>query len=134
MDANKDDFFAAILDSPRREAFTLPNGKILWVHEISAAEFVELQIDIAKASKDGQDRFALARLIQKCVCTDSGKPVFASTDEDLAKIMSGRQQIVADLWLLCREVNGLNREEVKKNSDPAQSLNSPTASPTISAA
>lgn len=134
MDATKDDFFSAILDAPRREPFTLPNGKVLWVHEISAAEFVDLQVDIAKASKDGQDRFALARLIQKCVCTENGKPVFSATDDDLAKIMSGRQAIVADLWLLCREVNGLDRTEVKKNSEPALNSNSPTVSPETSAA
>lgn len=120
--ASKDDFFGCCGEH-RKEPFTLPNGKVVFVEEITAFEHERFQQELAKyhrdKSGDGQlwDPEAKARLIIRCVTLGDAKPLFAS--EDVRAIASMPVRVIEPLFRLCQEVNGLDREattELKKNS------------------
>lgn len=123
--ASKEDFFSSCGEH-RKEPFTLPNGKVVFVEEITAFEHERFQQDLARyrLSKGGDETLwdpeAKARLIIRCVTAGDSKPLFSS--EDIRAIAKMPVRVVEPLFRLCEQVNGLDREtltDVKKNSADA---------------
>jgi hypothetical protein len=120
--ASKEDFFASCGEH-KKEPFTLPNGKRVFVEEITAFEHERFQQELAKYHRDkgGDDTpwdpEAKARLIIRCVTSGDSKPLFGHAD--LKGIASMPVRVIEPLFRLCQQVNGLDREaqvDLKKNS------------------
>jgi hypothetical protein len=135
--ASREDLFAALEEAPRKEPFTLPGGKQVWVEEMSYVDWLRWQFDLADhaPAKEGSlDECALARLVVRCV-TD-GKGTFLLKPADAERLARGRGRIAKRLVQLCREVNGLDVESVeqaKKNSAVPPISTSSTGSPETAA-
>jgi hypothetical protein len=125
----RDEFFAEVESSPRKEKFTLPSGKVVWVEEPTARELLEARLESSRAAQGNEDKSdALfpARLAARCVTDGNGKQIF--TVKDAERIMGGKSRIITALTDLVFEVAGLT-DDAKKNSASAEISTSPTASP-----
>src|SRR5688572_22675730 len=76
--ASKEDFFGCCGEHVK-EPFTLPNGKVVFVEEITALDFERFQQDMAQAKLAAGDGIlwtpdAKARLIVRCVTDGDSKP------------------------------------------------------------
>lgn len=115
--ASKDDFFAS--DPPLCVPFELPNGKVLFVEEVSHLESEMITADLVKRRRKigaEYDTQAKARFIVQC-CTDGGpqqkgggKPFF--TTDDIPRLMAHKEKIVLPLYYLCEVVNGTDGDSI----------------------
>lgn len=120
--ASKEDFFDCCGEH-KKEPFTLPSGKVVFVEEITAFEHERFQQELAKYRRDkGDDNLwdpeAKARLIVRCVTRGDSKPFF-DKPEDVHAVAKMPVRLVEPLFRLCQQVNGLDRDsaaDLKKNS------------------
>lgn len=115
MGSLADAFFSMVQDS-RDETYTLPDGHVLHIGELTGLDWVEWRLAIQKAreaSDDGNDRFADARLIMLCVHDGKGSLVFKPGDE--AKIMGMPRRHVQAILEIIERVN-FAPADAKKNA------------------
>jgi hypothetical protein len=120
--SSKEDFFGCCGEHVK-QPFTLPNGKQIFVEEITAFEHERFQQELAKYHREkGTDDIlwdptAKARLIVRCVTLGDHKPLFGL--DDVKAIAAMPVRVIEPLFKMCQQVNGLDRDtltDVKKNS------------------
>ena len=114
---DRDEFFQEIESSPRREPFTLPSGKKVFVVEISALDLLQARLESLAESKGDEkkaDELFGGRLAVRSVVDEKNELVFKPADAE--RLMRGKSRIVTALTDLVYDVAGLG-SDVKKNSE-----------------